>query len=761
MNQVVQGGGFISRLCAFVLERRRLCGLIAIALAVVCCVSSEWATVGENPYAVLPVGAESRRGLAIMEAEFSNPATGRILVDNIAAPQARELAERLSLAGGVQSVDFDERSGYETGRALLTVTFGDTDTREALSELRSLLNGYDFSIVSGTGVSIRGELWLAVAAVCAAALVGLALLMKSPAMTEVSVVLLTFGEAFLLNSGTWCLSGEISAATVYLSGLVQFGLCVACVVPLFRRCMKARTRMSTRDAVLSAWRQTAPAVFGVCAALVCAFAAMGLLHLRIGADPGFVLAKAVALTLLTLCALTPGLLLDLCEPLDKAPEADKIGSGLGNFVMQTKVLMPLAFVAVLISSNVCAGYLPRAYSAEALPIWFPWGSQRAEAEIRALFGDDNILSILIPAGDFSRESALLQELSGMDEVKTARGLANMEAMNGYMLAERLTPRQFAELMNLDMDEARQLYSAYIEQENVSRHLAAGLDNAAIPLADMLPFACDRAREGYVTLDWGEGNQLELLRKRTESARQQMGGTEHHRLILNLAIPKGGAKTYAFLYTLRNMTGRYYPEGALFVGDAVRDTDMSTAFQRDRLVFFALTLAVALVALFMVTGSLGVSLVSALVVQGGIWATFSLFLLAGQGLYFLSDFLLNAAQMGLGMLFAAFLAGTWLERKQSADSRTALVAALQENASTLTLCGFVIALAAVAVGAASMNRVVAAMSAYMGAGALLTLCLTLWVLPQALLLLPEPATRTVSGDSQDEHGEKEASGNEEN
>lgn len=761
MNQAVQGGEFFPRLCAFMLDRRRVCGLIAIALAVLCCVSSERAAVSENPYAVLPESAESRRGLAVIEAEFSNPATGRILVDNIAAPQAAELAERLSLASGVLSVDFDERSGYQTGRALLTVTFRDSDTREAVSELRFLLEGYDFSIVSHTGVSIRGEIWLAVAAACAVALAGLSLLMKSPAMTGVSVVALTFGAAFLLNSGIWFLSGEVSAAAVYLSGLVQFGLCVACVVPLFRRCMEARTRMSTRDAVLSAWGRTAPVIFGVCAALVCMFAAMGLLHLRIGADPGFVLAKAVALTLLTLCALTPGLLLDLCEPLDRTPEAEKVGSGLADFAVQTKILMPLAFVAILISANVCAGYLPRTYSAEALPIWFPWGTQKAEAEIRTLFGEDNTLSILIPAGDFSRESALLQELSALDEVRTARGLANIEAMNGYMLAERLTPRQFAELMNLDMDEARQLYSAYIEQENVSRHLAAGLDNAAIPLAEMLPFACDRAREGYVTLDWGEGNQLELLRKRTESARQRMGGTDYHRLILNLSIPRGGAKTYAFLYTLRNMTGRYYPEGALFVGDAVRDTDLSIAFQRDRILFCALTLAVALVALFTVTGSLGVSVVSALVTQGGIWATFSVFLLAGQGLYFLSDFVLNAAQMGLGMLSAMLLAGTWLERGKTADSRTALVAALRENASTLTLCGIVIALTAVAAGAASMNRVAAAMSACMGVGVLLNLCLTLWVLPQMLLLLPEPRDNASADDSGGETGEKEASGNEEN
>ncbi|MBQ9492240.1 MAG: MMPL family transporter [Oscillibacter sp.] len=754
MNQTFQEERF-SRLCAFLLDRRRACYLIAIALAVLCCISSEWATVRENPYAVLAESAEARRGLEVMEAEFSDPATGRILVDNIAAPQARELAERLSLAAGVQSVDFDERSGYRTGRALLTVTFRDSDTRTALSELRSLLDGYDFSIMDSPRGSVSGEVWLIVAAVCAAVLTALALLMKTPAVTGTGVVLLTFGAAFLFNSGTWFLSKELSAAAVYMSGLVQFSLCVVCVTPMFRRCLRARARMSTREAVLLAWSRTAPEMFGASVALLCTLAVMGLLHLRIGSF-GLTLAKAVALTLLALCALTPGLLLDLCEPLDRTPPREKNASGLAEFAIQTRVLMPLAFVAVLVAANVCVGYFPRVYSTDALPIWFPWGAQRTEAEIRTLFGEDNTLSVLIPASDFSRESELLQELSDMDGVKTARGLANMEAMNGYMLAERLTPRQFAELMNLDMDESRQLYSAYIEQANASRHLAAGLDNAAIPLAEMLPFACDCARDGYVTLDWGQGNELELLRKRTESAREQMGGADHHRLILNLSIPKGSAKTVAFLYTLRSALNRYYPEGTLLVGDAVRDTDLSTAFRHDRILFFALALAIALVALFAATGSVGVSLASALVTQGGVWMTFSLFLLSGQGLYFLTDFFLNAVQMGIGLMFALLLAGTWLERKRDNDTRTALALSLQENSSTLTLCGIVAALAACAAGVVSMNRTVASMAVCMGAGVLLAMFLTLLVLPQTLLLLPDVrGSASPDGGSGEESAEKEA------
>lgn len=46
------------------------------------------------------------------------------------------------------------------------------------------------------------------------------------------------------------------------------------------------------------------------------------------------------------------------------------------------------------------------------------------------------------------------------------GLTNIEAMDGYMLADKLTPRQFAELAGLDYEVAEVVYAAYAaNQEN--------------------------------------------------------------------------------------------------------------------------------------------------------------------------------------------------------------------------------------------------------------------------------------------------------
>ena len=747
------GAGFMGNLCAFALDRRRACYLIALVLAALCCFTGEWARIRENPDAFLPADSETRQGLEVMRTEFADLQTERILVENVSAPQAKTLAEKLSLASGVQSAEFDERSGYRTGIALLKVTFrdeGGAADSKALSELRFLLEGYDYSIVGDTGgFNVNGELWLITAALCAALLVAAALFVRIPAVTEISVIALTFGAAFLCNSGSWFLSGAISPAAAYLSAVLQLALCVIFIGPLFRACMRAREKMPTREAVIEAWNSAAPGALGGGCFLFCALLALNLLRLRIGIDPGLTLAKAVALTLIAFVTLTPGLLADLCEPLDRTPlrEAEKNSSGLSNFAEGSRFLMPFILIAALVASGVCAAYFTRAYSAEALPVWFPWGAQRAEAEAEALFGSENELSILVPAGDASRESALLDELSAMDEVSAARGLANMEAMGGYTLGERLTPRQFAELMDLDMDAARQIYSAYIEAADAYGHLAAGVDNAAIPLAEMLLFACDRAREGYITLDWGRDNALELLYKRTENAVRTMRGANYSRFIVTLSIPQGNARAFAFLYTLRNAVGRYYPQGVLFAGGSMRDADLSAAFHHDRVLFAALILSIAFLMLYALTGSVAIAILSALVAQCGAWMTLSLFLLARQNVYFLADFL-TAIQTGFALMFAALLAERWAERKRDTESRTALLRALRDISRPLTASGVTIALVCVAAGALSANRAVSSLAVCMGVGVLISALLTLLTLPQTFLLLPEssvkPAPETVTG-----------------
>ena len=74
------------------------------------------------------------------------------------------------------------------------------------------------------------------------------------------------------------------------------------------------------------------------------------------------------------------------------------------------------------------------------------------------FGTINQLAVIVPCGDYEKEGQALRELERLPEVNSCMGLANIEAMEGYVLTEQLSPREFAELIDMDIEVADLLYS---------------------------------------------------------------------------------------------------------------------------------------------------------------------------------------------------------------------------------------------------------------------------------------------------------------
>lgn len=120
------------------------------------------------------------------------------------------------------------------------------------------------------------------------------------------------------------------------------------------------------------------------------------------------------------------------------------------------------------------------------------------------FTTPNMLAFVVPAGDYEKEAALLTELESRGEIDHAVGLANTEAMDGYMLADKLTPRQFSELAGLDYEMAQVVYAA--EQGDYGK-LMGNIASYKVPLIDMFLFVCEQADAGIIQLD---AEQMSML-----------------------------------------------------------------------------------------------------------------------------------------------------------------------------------------------------------------------------------------------------------
>jgi hypothetical protein len=133
------------------------------------------------------------------------------------------------------------------------------------------------------------------------------------------------------------------------------------------------------------------------------------------------------------------------------------------------------------------------------------------------FGSANMIALLVPSGDYEKEAALLKELEARDEIASTMGLANVEIMDGYTLADSLTPRQFSELLNLDVEIGRAAYYLYAGVDG-SVGSMLDIDSYKVPLIDMFMFLLDNIESLGIQLEGEEAEMLMSGKDQMESAR---------------------------------------------------------------------------------------------------------------------------------------------------------------------------------------------------------------------------------------------------
>ena len=161
----------------------------------------------------------------------------------------------------------------------------------------------------------------------------------------------------------------------------------------------------------------------------------------------------------------------------------------------------------------------------------------------------------MPTGNNESEAKLLAELESYDEVEYTMGLSNIEAMNGYMLIDKLTPRDFSELTDIDYEVAKLLYAAYALKDKNYNEVVTGLDVYGVPLIDMFMFLYEQVQEGYVKLDEDLQETLDDAYVQLNSAKQQLQGENYSRILVNLNLPTEGDKTFGFWILFTKLQGK--------------------------------------------------------------------------------------------------------------------------------------------------------------------------------------------------------------
>lgn len=464
--------------------------------------------------------------------------------------------------------------------------------------------------------------------------------------------------------------------------------------------------------------------------------AMMFMQFGIGRDMALCLIRAIFLSLLSVFLLMPGLLMLFGKLMDKTRHKSFIPKipFVGKFAYKTRFVMPVIFVALIVVAYLISSKCPYVYGYSKIDTPIQSDSQLVDEMIDESFGTSNMVALTVPAGSYDKEAKLIADLEACEEVDSCMGLANTEAMDGYMLADKLTIREFSELLELDYEVAELLYMAYaVNDENYAK-LVNGLSNYSVPLIDMIMFLYDEVEEGYVTLDDDLMDTLENAHTLMKVAKDQLQGENYSRILVYLNLPEEGDETFAFLDRMHDMAGAYYPEDEVLIpGESMSQYDLYKTFQVDNTVVNVVSILAVLVVLLFTFKSAGMPVLLILVIQGAIWINFSFPALQNKPLFFMSYLIVSSIQMGANIDYAIVISGRYMELKDKMSKEQAIIETMNFAFPTIVTSGTMLAIAGILIGQMSSDGAICGIGQCLGRGTIISIIIVMFALPQILLL----------------------------
>lgn len=752
MHQGKESGMY--KVARFIVQKRKaflLLFAVGIIYSIICIPK---VSVNYDITKYLPEDTDTRRGLTIMEDEFSTYGTANVLIKNITYETAEGIYEDFQAVDGVKMVGFDDSEDhYKDSAALYAVTLnesGETDNNlAAIEAVREIAEPYDSYIATEIGNSINDMIQeeMTLILIIAVVVIAVVLLFTSRSYMELPVFFLVFGSAAILNMGTNYWFGEISFVTNSIAVVLQLALAIDYAIIYSHRFMDEMESKPPEEAAIAALSKAIPEIFSSSLTTISGLVALMLMQLKIGFDMGIVLSKGIVFSLLSVFLLMPGLVMLFNKLILKTRHKSLVPKlrFWGKAVVKTRFVIPVVFAVLLVGSFVLQNFCPYVFSEESLNSNKKTETAIATEQINEVFGGANMLAILVPQGDYEKEAKLLDMVGEEEMVSSAMGLANISINDDYTLTSKLSPRQFSELSEMPVEVIRLLYQAYglFHEEYAA---ISDVDQYKVPIIDMFSFLIEQQESGLVSLEGEAGDKIAELGDLLNEAKGQLQGENYSRLVFTIDGPVEGDKVFALLDRIRADARSLYDD-VILVGNSTNCYDLHASFQGDNLKINIMTVLFVAVILLFTFQSTGLPILLVLTIQGSIWLNFSFPVVTGTNVFFLAYLIVSAIQMGATIDYAIVITNRYMTLKKQMPLDEAVIETISQCFPTIFTSGSILTTASFLIGGLFTEPMIASFGSLLGRGTLISILLVMIVLPQLLMLgdtLIEKTAFTVGG-----------------
>ncbi len=415
---------------------------VILLFAVACIISAILSTkvkVNYNLVDYLPDDAPSTKALDLMQEEYGGGVpNARMMVEDISIPEAVELKGKLEQVEGItevtwmddavninvplETIDQDILNDYyKDNTALFTLTVDEEKTIEALNKVKELTdkNVSLTGAAENTAVAMeKTEEEITRIILFVVPLCFVILLLTTTSWFEPVLFMITIGVAILLNRGTNLMFGEISFVTNAAGSILQLAVSMDYSIFLLHRFADYRKAgMNVQDAMIEALQKAFQSIMASGLTTVIGFAALILMRFKIGPDMGYVMAKAIIFSMISVLVFLPVLAIMCYKMIDRTQHRPFYSEfrHFANFVGKIRIPVLILFFIIVIPALFAQSKNSFLYGTSQI---FGEGTE-AYAQTKAVedkFGKSNQFVLIVPRGNFATEVKLSNELHEIPEI---------------------------------------------------------------------------------------------------------------------------------------------------------------------------------------------------------------------------------------------------------------------------------------------------------------------------------------------------------
>lgn len=437
----------MERLVNGILKYKKSILVFFILATVISLFTSSMVNINYNIMDYLPEEAPSTKALDVMNEEYDKGAANvRVVLKDVSIVDALKYKEKIKKVDGVDDIQWLDdvvnikeplefqnqdtiESWYKNNEALFSITVNEDKEESAIDEIGEIIG--ENGMISGSAVNIvfaqeTTEKELIKMMIILIPIILIILFLTTSSWFEPVLFLSTIGIAIIINSGTNLILGEISFVTKAAGSILQLAVSMDYSIFLLHRFSEFRNEgLAVKEAMKEAILKSVSSILSSGLTTVVGFAALIVMKFKIGPDMGFVMLKAICLSLISVLVLLPVLALYCYKLIDKTqhksfmPKFNKFAKVSYKFRHISIILFLLLLIPCFLAqqNNNFSYGASEIYSDESTKIGHD------TAAINKEFGKTNPLVLMVPKGDLVSERALCDELENIDKITSITSYA--------------------------------------------------------------------------------------------------------------------------------------------------------------------------------------------------------------------------------------------------------------------------------------------------------------------------------------------------